>query len=955
MDLMTEFWNMTPWQPRHCTLGAMSHEPAHADAAKHSRVSVFLAGGARGYGIASASSGLMRHLHPEEASLLCTVPLDFTFDMEPRAALCLLGQLATPTQVLWFQAQLLRHLQLSFWGSSAVDPLRHVMDLQNSLVNQHRQRWITASMYLPRELHLEDVNAAYSVEVGAPCRAIELLRAEQQLRGSSTLLQLRRGGKPLDDMHLLHEDELYPIAESQLADDTQSEDSWTLQTILGHGPTAETLPPLGLGDKILWHSIQCFLDNFDERQALCNKPFTIYPFRVGQFLTQHIHEAVQHNWRMACRQAEGTMMLIVEHNQHWVVLHSRAPGLMAHGAFWTCYDGLRSQLPSDEAQPSLETMLRIMAGIIDMPFHSLDFALSAACFFEQSLPFTRGTIALAHVALLCGAGYFIVNSELDTHMSLLELHRHPAVITAFGPAMPVELATLLTEKGVPQGAASGRAQQVITKLGYSQVQQILQSKNPWAGLKSAASKPGIMFRLVTEGELKQHIADRAQSKHGAVVRDHKNKKKVNRNPSEIQVDPSKLQLNANHFQDKNGQPVAQIAFTEVGADKRGVALCSAQQAAAFVGTKSISAEPLALLLVDAPQELIDSAPLTKMVVPAFCPGTEEHTLLFCWALQLGDHAVSRTRKTTGQINAPEMMSTQVVKIQIFRDQLEMPWQTFSKFPVKALVGITDALQLCPGGGCGADCPKLHAGIDETLDAVICEVWSRSFFDSKGQKAAAADSVCFTAFLRIPTSALKAALLSAAPKQHDAKFSVIWIPGASFEEAQHKRRTYPKSLGLVRLKDKYGIRVAKEDAAHAWSALRPGVDFVGLEIAKSFELSPIPHGTQRAQLVSLLNAWEWNARPLQPGRGTYSHMTGKLARRKTLLNQWCLASTWKLSFQVSRTWRSLNRSHGSLHHPRRNVTWPLGKRPHLQQALTRILGLISQTHGAPGRNLGQRAL
>ena len=184
---------------------------------------------------------------------------------------------------------------------------------------------------------------------------------------------------------------------------------------------------------------------------------------------------------MACRQAEGTMMLIVEHNQHWVVLHSRAPGLMAHGAFWTCfwtcYDGLRSQLHSDEVQPSLETMLRIMAHIVDMPFLGLRFE----CFFEQSLPFTCGTIALAHVALLCGAGYFIVNSELDTHMSLLELQRHPAVITAFPPAMPVELAKLLTEKGVPQGAASGRAQQVITKLGYSQVQQILQSKNPWLG------------------------------------------------------------------------------------------------------------------------------------------------------------------------------------------------------------------------------------------------------------------------------------------------------------------------------------------------------------------------------------------------------------------------------------------------------------------------------------------
>ena len=366
--------------------------------------------------------------------------------------------------------------------------------------------------------------------------------------------------------------------------------------------------------------------------------------------------------------------------------------------------------------------------------------------------------------------------------------------------------------------------------------------------------------------------------------------------------------------------------------------------------------------MDAPQELIDSAPLTKMVAPAFCPGTEEHTLLFCWALQLGDHAVSR--KTTGQINAPEIMSTQVVKIQIFRDQLEMPWQTFSKFPVKALAGITDALQLCPGGGCGADCPKFHAGIDETLDAVICEVWSRSFFDSKGQKAAAADSVCFTAFLRIPTSALKAVLLSAAPgiyveprgelpKQHDAKFSVIWIPGASFEEAQHKRRTYPKSLGLVRLKDKYGIRVAKEDAAHAWSALRPGVDFVGLEIAQIFELSPIPHGTQPAQLVSLLKAWEWNARPLQPGRGTYSHMTWKVGAEEDPPQS--VMPGFNLEIVISSV-KDLKKPEQK---PRIIASSKTQRHLTSGKAASSSTGPDTdpwlQTHGVPGRILGQRAL
>ena len=841
-----------------------------------------LDGGARGFGVPSASTGKMRHLHPEEAALLCTVSPDFIFDMEPRAALCLLGQLAAPMQVLWLQAQLLRHLQQSFWGHSKIEPLRLVLEMQCSLIDRYRQRWITATMFLPRELHFESSEVVYTIAVNTPCRAIDLLLAETQIQGGHTQLQLHRNGQRLAPEAILHHDELYQLLDFSNTSWSTTWDTWTLHPLVGHGATDVPTSQLGLGDKIIWSSIQCFLESYDAQQALCHKPFALYPFRAQHFLAQSVHEAVQHAWRTAYRAAEGSMLLVVEHDHHWVVLHSRAPGLLAHGASWTCFDGLINHHHSSESKQTLEAILRGIADITEMPFLGLQFE----CVFEQTLPFTCGTIALAHVALLCGAGYFIGHSELDTHMGLLELQQHPAIVTALGPvSMPVELAQMLQDKGVPKDVASGRAQQVISKLGYSQVQQILQTKNPWAGLKSAASKPGIMFRLVTEGELKKHIADRAQTKHGAVVKDHKQKKKVVKNPGDLPLDPSKLKLNPDHFQDKNGQPVAQITFNEVGADKRGIALCNTQQAMAFLDMKSsISAEPLALLLVDAPEELTQSGKLNKMVVPAYCPGTGEQTLLFCWTLQLGDQGVSR--KTTGTITTPEVMTTQVIKLQIFRDQLEMPWQTFSQSPIRALVGITDALQLCPGGGCGADCSKFHAGVDETLDAVICEVWSRTFFDSKGQKAKVADATHFTAFLRIPATALKAVMLSAAPgvyieprgeqpKQHDNKFSVIWLPGASYDEAQHKRRTYPKALSLVRLKDKYGIRVAKTDEAHAWSILRPGVEFVGLEIAKIFELSPLPHGTQRAQMVSLLKAWDWNARPLQPGRGTYSHMTWKV--------------------------------------------------------------------------------
>ena len=71
-------------------------------------------GGAIGFGILSGKTAQVRHLHPEEGALLCTVPLDYNFVGTPRSALCLLGQIAAPLQVLWLLSQLVSHLQEHF-------------------------------------------------------------------------------------------------------------------------------------------------------------------------------------------------------------------------------------------------------------------------------------------------------------------------------------------------------------------------------------------------------------------------------------------------------------------------------------------------------------------------------------------------------------------------------------------------------------------------------------------------------------------------------------------------------------------------------------------------------------------------------------------------------------------------------------------------------------------------
>jgi hypothetical protein len=303
----------------------------------------------------------------------------------------------------------------------------------------------------------------------------------------------------------------------------------------------------------------------------------------------------------------------------------------------------------------------------------------------------------------------------------------------------------------------------------------------------------------------------------------------------------------------------------------------------------ISMEALALLLVDTPnQEILDQGLLQKIVIPAKCRGTNEHTLIFGYMLQLGDTLVHRS--SAGKGSNPEIVSTQVIKFQAFRDQLQMNWTDFVSAPIRALVQHMEALQLCKGESCGPDCPKFHPGIDEALDSVIFEVWARSFFNDQGHKSVPQDSSLFTVFMRVPDGALDKILVTTPvgvyaeprgqkPREHDEKFRVIWLPGANYQEAIHQCRTFSSSVCLMRMRHKYGIRVAKADEKLAWSKLRPGVDFMDMNIQLIHELFPLPHGTQRQAVSKLLSDWGWAARPLQPGKGNYQHMAWRVGSQE----------------------------------------------------------------------------
>eukprot|EP00435_Cladocopium_sp_Y103_P024988 s2118_g6.t1 len=507
-----------------------------------------LQGGARGFGLLSAKNQQMRHLHPEEGSLLCTVPLDFGFQGTPRSALCLLGQIAAPLQVLWLQAQFLAHLHNHFWLSTPINPHEATTTYKWSLVRQRVQRWILANMYRPRSIQLSLDGHLHQIQVREPVTVWSLERAETELVGRGHYAIVSQHGYRLPPWCQLHTGETYDLMiitkKRGLPPALPSSSIASSDALFGHG-LLPTLPQsAGLGDTHVWAGMKLLLD-FHAPLPTDSKPWILYPFRATHLLQRSLPNAVLSDWQLRYHQSNGTIMAIFEFDHHWTFLMDT----MDVGLTWTFFDGL--------SNPST-SQLRMAQLVAEALTHHLGLMMCA--FLEgpaslQHLPYTCGTVALLHMAICLKVQSCLpVYDEQHLHAFFLGLCDRTPCFQAHGPGSLLDtLAQLLISKGVPESKASDRAQLVKDKLGQTQLQQIMKMPHPWPSLKAAASKPGKLFRLVTEEELKDYVNLRAKTKHGAAVTNAKAKKQASSfRDTKVQLDPAHFRLDPKHFQDASG-------------------------------------------------------------------------------------------------------------------------------------------------------------------------------------------------------------------------------------------------------------------------------------------------------------------------------------------------------------------------------------------------------------------
>ena len=162
--------------------------------------------GLRGFGVISQALHGPRYLHPQEAALLCTLPAQRQHLADPKAALCLIGQIAAPLQALWIIAQ------IQNWAAaglciSATPPAELLARYKLELLQQRHHAWMLPRLLTGGQVtlsHGDDENRRFVVPRSGPTTVQHLLTALDHFRPRGFKFRISyalRELKPCDFVH----------------------------------------------------------------------------------------------------------------------------------------------------------------------------------------------------------------------------------------------------------------------------------------------------------------------------------------------------------------------------------------------------------------------------------------------------------------------------------------------------------------------------------------------------------------------------------------------------------------------------------------------------------------------------------------------------------------------------------------------------------------------------------
>eukprot|EP00438_Fugacium_kawagutii_P031198 Skav220793 [mRNA] locus=scaffold150:52383:57152:- [translate_table: standard] len=590
-------------------------------------------------------------------------------------------------------------------------------------------------------------------------------------------------------------------------------------------------------------------------------------------LATRLHEdrTQQHLWHWCIGALYGTVRTCIAVEDHWLYINFTVDGELLTVQCW------------DGCDHSLHEHIFNLAQFIQRRLQVKTLTVEYLTAFTQDHASTCGTVALLHLGLdLRLWDELSAPEQIAWHCTLLRRFDHSGLRARGRDEDAPEtvlwpLRDLLQQHGVPADRAEERAMAAITKIGRGKILSALEAKNPWQYLKALGSAPKVNFLFVKPDELQQQIRLRAQAKFKASPSERKNHSKGSAAP--VILDPAQLQLVPGTFQQEDGGDISQISMADVAAERAGLAFGTLTEVAPYLKKdQPISTGALAVLTVEpVPYESQGLLTVENIRFPALYKPTAEPVLVDGSLLQLGDESVIRT--THENVPTVPKLDTVTFKVTVWRDQWPGPWEPFTKAPVRSILERTPRLVLCRGDRCGQQCPKYHPAVDAPdIDAVLQDLWSRSWSTQRGRKSGAEEAEQFQVLIRIPlacadglqqrsgTDGIYYEKRSMDGRKPDDSTSIIWLPGVTYADAMHQVKTHERSICLARWNGRYGIRARTSDAESLHAALDVDSQYSEVAVTAVYEARPLPHGIQRAGVIALIKQWGWAARPLQPARG-----------------------------------------------------------------------------------------
>ena len=221
----------------------------------------------------------------------------------------------------------------------------------------------------------------------------------------------------------------------------------------------------------------------------------------------------------------------------------------------------------------------------------------------------------------------------------------------------------------------------------------------------------------------------------------------------------------------------------------------------------------------------------------------------------------------------ESVQVATVKVTVFKDECKVSWEQFCGAPLKYVIQQCPLLRYCRSPGCS--CPCWHNNEDINVSDAIVDVWRRQFLRAGYKPEPPATSCIYSVCIRAPTCLLSRLLAASGeggvytePRSMDSKevhrdYEVVWIPKADKATLSHLRQTNPAAIGMVRIGDRFGLRVLTSQAADLHKTVRPDAVYLSTGVRQQWLVGPIPYGTDRKALCKALLQMPWEVKPLQP--------------------------------------------------------------------------------------------